>query len=321
MRKLPVALSVIALATVALTGCATGEATASAAACDAHASDGPVLGVLQADGELGTMPKITMPANTTVPDVERETLIEGTGRQIIDPSQVVSVDVAFLTSAGGDILQGTEFSGTPVQLTVAALGQYAPPLVDQLLCTNAGSRVAVAVPYAALAPDFAGSFGIAPGQGMVAIVDVMDAELPHAEGSDVFNGAWGLPSVVRAPNGHPGVIIPDGAPPAKTTVQTLIKGHGPTLNDTDSVILQYTGVTWNAEKDVFDSTWENGSPIAVPFEGMPAGFADALTGATVGSQFMIVLPAGSIPADQAGAAPTDTAVVYVVDVLGTLAAG
>ncbi|CAI7673615.1 unnamed protein product [Penicillium discolor] len=54
----------------------------------------------------------------------------------------------------------------------------------------------------------------------VFVIDVVDAFLPKAEGTLQFNDAQGMPTVVRADDGTPGIIIPDSAAPDEQVVQT-----------------------------------------------------------------------------------------------------
>jgi FKBP-type peptidyl-prolyl cis-trans isomerase len=86
----------------------------------------------------------------------------------------------------------------------------------------------------------------------------------------------------------------------------------------DSVLVNYTGVIWKTGT-VFDSSWENGAPIAVTATKGKAipGFLDALKGAKVGSQILAVIPPDQGYGDTAsGAVPAKSTLVFVIDVLG-----
>ena len=54
------------------------------------------------------------------------------------------------------------------------------------------------------------------------------------------------------------------------------------------VRVHYTGVTW-ADHEVFDSSWDS-QPASLTLDGVVPGFAQALEGATVGSQLLVVIP-------------------------------
>ncbi len=99
-------------------------------------------------------------------------------------------------------------------------------------------------------------------------------------------------------------------------VEVLKKGDGPAVGGTDSIRINYTGVTW-ADRKVFDSTWENGASAAVTLDAVVPGFAQALDGQTVGSQILVVIPPALGYGDTAsGSIPAGSTLVFVIDILG-----
>jgi peptidylprolyl isomerase len=166
-----------------------------------------------------------------------------------------------------------------------------------------------------MADGVAQGFGLAEDDTAVAVIDLRKVYLPAADGQNRFNSGFGLPTVVRAPDGRPGLIIPDGAPPTDVVVQTLKKGTGETVTGDQPVRVHYTGVVWG-EDEAFDSTWD-GEPASLTLDGVVPGFAEALEGQTVGSQVMVVVPPEQGYGDQAqGAIPADSTLVFVIDILG-----
>ena len=125
-----------------------------------------------------------------------------------------------------------------------------------------------------------------------------------------------MPSVVLAPNGTPGIIIPDTAPPSDLAVEVLKKGDGPAVGDGDQIRINYTGLTW-ADRKVFDSTWDKGASTAVTLDAVVPGFAQALKGQTVGSQILVVIPPSLGYGDKTTSSiPAGSTLVFVIDVLG-----
>jgi FKBP-type peptidyl-prolyl cis-trans isomerase len=121
--------------------------------------------------------------------------------------------------------------------------------------------------------------------------------------------------VVRAADGRPGIIVPDGEAPDEVTVQTIKKGDGPVVTGDQPVRVHYTGVTWD-ERKVFDSTWD-GEPASLTLDAVVPGFAQALEGQTVGSQVMVVVPPDAGYGDAAqGEIPANSTLVFVIDILG-----
>ncbi|WP_040164460.1 FKBP-type peptidyl-prolyl cis-trans isomerase [Microbacterium gorillae] len=326
MRKFTAVVSLTALAALGLAGCAPAPGTASSAGCTpASTGSGDILRAVSVTGDVGKDAKVKAPAPMQVTTPERDQLVEGTGRQITSTEQVVKVEYTLMSSATGAVL-GSTFGSTSGQgagyAPLSSLFQSVPPLATDLMCAREGARIVAAVPVSALDPSVAQGAGLNKSDGIIAVMDVVSAMLPSAEGSLVFNSANRLPSVVRAPDGRPGVIVPDGSAPTTLTTQTLIAGDGAKIDEKkDTLVVQYTGVGWT-DKTVFDSTWENKSPAALKGGAeMPPGFADALKGATVGSQIMVVVPKSEAAAKSSSGTyqhPTDQALVYVIDVLGVL---
>jgi peptidylprolyl isomerase len=96
-----------------------------------------------------------------------------------------------------------------------------------------------------------------------------------------------------------------------------ILGKGEPIAIGDTVVLQYSGWTWEGEQ--FDSSWERGAPASftVASEGLIEGFVRALDGATVGSQVIAVIPPELGYGDTAqGAIPAGSTLIFVIDILG-----
>jgi peptidylprolyl isomerase len=150
---------------------------------------------------------------------------------------------------------------------------------------------------------------------VVAVLDIRKVFLAKAEGAEQFNVDRGVPSVVRAPDGRPGIIVPDAEPPAEVVVQTLIKGTGPEVTGDEAVRVHETGLTW-ADREIFETTWDDG-PKSIDLSTMLPAYADALIGQPVGSQVLIVIPPDQgYGAEGQGPAPADSTLVFVVDILG-----
>jgi peptidylprolyl isomerase len=99
-------------------------------------------------------------------------------------------------------------------------------------------------------------------------------------------------------------------------IETLTKGDGATVKSGDTVLVQYTGVLWNNGK-VFDSSWTNGSPASFSTDKVVKGFGQALTGATVGSQVLVVIPPSAGYGSTAqGSIPANSTLVFAIDILG-----
>lgn len=299
MRKTSAALATLSLAVLALTGCASAP-TYAGAACDRPADEGSVQESVTVKGDLGESPDVTVFTPVRVKDTSFSDVITGDGAALTSSVQPMVLDIAFYGGASGDKLYESEFSGDLTRVhNISYWAEKSPGLEKVLECATAGTRI-----VAALTPEDFGAanveaFGMKKDEDVVAIIDVLDVHLAHAQGASQFNDARGLPTVVRAPDGTPGVIIPDTAAPDEAVTQTLIKGDGPVVDKDSMIVTNVMAVGWD-DKTVTSSTW-----------GGEAQFGPApleVIGATVGSQLLVVVP------EAEGVAAT----AIVVDILGVV---
>lgn len=259
-----------------------------------------MLDFAQASGDFGT-PGLTLKApvfvdHTTLTDTE-----VGTGPRITSDTQDVVFSIAIANGATG---QSLVQAAPPVQPLSSWHSSY-DGLVTAMMCATEGTRVVAAIPASEISPTGAADLGVSEDQSIAVTIDITKVYLGAADGTPQYNDRRGMPSVVLAPGGRPGVIVPDAPAPDELAVETLKKGDGPTVGNGDTARVHYAGVDWKTRK-VTESTWENGASVAVAPKS-PLAFAAEITGATVGSQLLVV-----VPADSAGGSAT----IYVVDVLG-----
>ncbi len=310
MRRIPAVIAVVGLSALTFVGCSSAPST-DAADCVRPGSDSSALGLVQASGDLGT-PSIDLTdpvyAKTTV--FSDETVGDGPAITREDQDVVFSVAVANGAS-GADVLE----SGTPVRAVDFWKTDYAG-FSDMLMCATEGSRIVGAVPFDQLSEQAAANWGIREGESIAVVMDVQKVYKAAADGAPQYNDRHGMPTVVLATDGRPGIIIPAGQAPTDLAVEVLKKGDGPAVGDGDAIRVKYTGVNW-ADRSVFDSTWEKGASTALTLDAVVPGFAQALDGQTVGSQILMVIPPELGYGDQASAAvPANSTLVFVVDILG-----
>ena len=303
-----------ALAGFGLVGC-----SASAASSCPTPADSAIASVVDASGDFGTAPTVSVRSPFVPEAAGTQTLIEGDGQRITSEDQLSLVDVTVLDAATGSQLVATTYGSDVKSATpLPRLTQAIPAVAPLLHCVAEGSRVAVAIPGSDLGAQGAQALGVSEGDGAVFVFDVRKVLLPAADGADQYNADSGMPSVVRAPDGTPGVVMPAGDAPTQQRSQTIKKGDGEVLTGDSSVVIHVQGVAWGAST-TFASTWKNGAPGQATVSQLPPAIASALEGATVGSQLLIVVPADQTAQDQQVLkAPANSALVYVIDVLGTV---
>jgi peptidylprolyl isomerase len=283
-------------------------------------SDVDVMDLIEVSGDADAEPEVDVFTPLHAPRVAYEDVETGDGTAITASDQLVVVDVALFSGETGEPLVATPYDGDLSRVyPVSQWTQNFPGFDEALQCATEGSRVAIALAPGDIEAESAASLGLAEDDSAVAVVDVRKVYLRAADGANQFNSGTGMPTVVRAPDGHPGLVIPDGAPPAELAIQTIKKGAGPEVTGDDPVRVHYTGVVWG-EDEPFDSSWE-AQPASMTLDGVVPGFAQALEGQTVGSQVLVVIPPELGYGDQEqGAIPADSTLVFVIDILGLDAA-
>lgn len=310
MRKISASVAVLGLVSVGLVGCSLPGST------DCDRPDASALTGVTVSGTTGQAPDVEVYTPFRVSEPAFEDVEVGTGTPITDDSQLISMDISIFSGASGENLVKTNYDGDLSRVSpVARWYEVIPGFEDVLTCATEGSRIVVALPPGSVEESTAASLELGDDDSAIAVIDLGKVYLPHAEGTPQFNVGNGLPTVVRAPDGRPGVIIPDAAPPSDLVVQTLIKGDGEKVTGDAPVRVHYTGLTW-ADRNVFETTWD-ADPKSIDLDTMIPGFSEAIVGQTVGSQVMIVIPPDQAYGDQAqGPIPADSTLVFVVDILG-----
>lgn len=252
---------------------------------------------VNAAGDIGAA-KVSLTSPVPTSRVIYDDLIVGDGPAVRESAQDVVGVVTLLSGTTGQVLQ-----------TGAVI--WSPKKMDELLgaggaaleCATEGSRVAFAIPAAELPEGMADQAGLDAHGSLVGSLDIQAVLLPKAEGRDVFNDARGLPTVVRAPDGQPGIIIPDTSAPKKVVTQTLIAGNGAKVGDS-TAMFDYTSVDWNS-RTMKSTSWDSG--VVYDAATLPEQVMKQVAEATVGSQLLVVVPGDK-----------GEATAYVVDVLGVL---
>jgi hypothetical protein len=297
VRKAPALLLSAGLLMATLTGCAPSAADA----CVPTAPDGAASKLLDVSGSFGSAPKVDFPTPVTAQETERTVVISGDDDgPVLTDDQSIRMSLAVYDGATGEPIPGATY-GEPALYSTSQLN---PEITKALECATPGSRIAMTVPQG--------------DQAAILVADIFDVFLAKADGADRPVLQSGLPSVVTAGDGTPGLTIPKSDPPEELAVAVLKAGDGEKVSKTTQMVVHYTGALWT-ERTIFDSSWENGAPATFSPDGIIPGLATALVGQQVGSQVLVVIPPELGYGDQANASiPANSTLVFVVDILGTL---
>lgn len=284
------------------------------ATCETYKT-GDAVKLVEASGEFNTQPEVTFPFPLEGTGMETNVIIEGNGGPIVG-SQRVGMHFAGYNASTGEQFQASEFGGDQYIYQDLIPGN-SPDFCAALTGVQLGSRVAILLsPENVHQGEGIPTLGLGPNDGVVFVFDLVKAFLPKANGAARAAEA-GMPTVILAPSGQPGIQIPNSDAPAEFKRSILIEGSGEKVAIGDNVTVHYTGWTWLGEE--FDSSWPRQAPAAfdVTNEGLIEGFVQALDGVTVGSQVIAVIPPelgyGDSPQ---GTIPPGSTLIFVIDVLG-----
>lgn len=308
MRKIPAVVAVLGLSALTLVGCSSQGAAAS---CERIVSDAAVLDLVEVTGETGT-PEAT----TSAPVYSDETVFTdleiGDGPAVTSDAQEVQFTATILNGATGQTLLTSGTQVTPV----AEWAEFYGGIAKALDCATEGSRILAVMSPDDLSTEAATNLGIGDGESAIFVIDLEKVFRAAADGEAQYNDASGMPSVVLAPDGRPGITVPDAPAPEELVVETLKKGDGPVVTASDTPRVHYTGVLWE-DGEVFDSSWEKGASAAFSLDAVVPGFAQAIEGQTVGSQVLAVIPPEHGYGDAgSGTIPGGATLVFVIDILG-----
>lgn len=307
MRKFVAILASIVLLPV-LTACSPAAKTF----CDPFVT-GKALDKVSVTGSLGTKPTVnfTQPLSSKV--IETKVLKEGTGPAIVG-KQYVRFDYTILNGTTKASLGQSTYDSTGGESQFLMTGTTVD-ICHGLTGVKEGSRVAIVIPA-----------GMATGEdtdqlkktdAVLFVIDVHKVYL-QSTSTNVRSTDSGMPSVVFAPDGTPGVTMPKTAAPSQFKLNTLLDGSGTPIALGDTVTLNYSGFLWESG-NVFDSSWTNGKPeqFQITEGGLIQGFVKALVGAKLGSKLVVVIPPDMGYGSQGNnTIPGNATLVFVIEVLG-----
>ena len=255
------------------------------------------------------VPTVVAPSGIDSTSIETKVITVGSGPKITG-AQSIKFDFVETDAATGQVVAKSSFDGSDLQTQFLKKGSN---LCKALAGVTEGSTVALLVPSKML-----GNTG-KDAAGGIFIFKIAKVFLPRAVGDEMSNQG-GLPTVIRATTGKPSILMPKGDAPTTLKTVTLIKGWGDkiSLGHGQQVMLHYVGWIWGSSVS-FESSWDNNAPLDFPYEKkqLVDGMLQAIDGATVGSQILMVIPPKLGYGNEArGNIPANSTLVFVVDILG-----
>ncbi|MGN6127250.1 MAG: peptidylprolyl isomerase [Humibacter sp.] len=296
-RRVPALVAAAALVALALTGCTSASSSSSCV------QPGDASSQVKVSGDVNS-PKATFPTPLDSSTLQKSVIHQGKGETISDGQLVVGqltyyegkTGTAFGAPAEADIVAGPD---TGSNSTVDGLQRA-------MSCNTVGSRIAITGRANEFLADPTQA-GLTNDTTLVFVMDLKKAYPSRADGAP-RPAQPGMPTVVLAPNGQPGIKIPSHDAPKSLASAVLKQGSGATVTKKDLLLVNYTAVAWSSPDTVASSSWTNGSPVVWPDTtgqsySPPASVLKELVGKQVGSQIIVVTPGSS-------------ATAFVIDILG-----
>lgn len=278
-------LPVVALVTVALalTGCGDNKKDAPkknatrSSGCGYKA--GSVSDAVKVSGDFGTAIKATFTKPLKATSLQRTIITEGKGAKPAtgDP---VYVGLSIYNGTSGKLIDQESPKFTVGDSTLQK------DLHATFECANYGSRVATTFP----AKDLFGATGnaqagISATDSLVVVTDVIQKYEPPAAKDWV-----GAPAVTFQGRTSPKVTLPTGDPSPDLLLHVIKPGTGQKVKSSDTVTVNYKGITWGTG-EVFDQSYGKGKkPAAFPVSQVVPGFGAALVGQKVGAKLIVSIP-------------------------------
>lgn len=321
MRKI-IALTAAAGLLATLTACSI---SAPSGQCEPTRSAGEASSLVTAAGSFGADPKADFPTPLVTKNAEVSAVEAGEG-DLIYPGQYTAAQISIYEGATGNFLVSTSYD--KASAFVLKVGEGDSVIGELVACQTVGSRLA----SVATGEELIGFGGITaetidPAATFVVVLDLQSSILGKAYGTPQLP-QQGMPSVVTAPDGTPGVTIVGDAP--KTLkIAVLQQADGEKVEEGQTIYVHYLRVDWD-QPTSFKSTWTDETTGGTPQEvlvsaldattgaGLHPGMLQAIVGQRVGSQVLTVVPPAFGFPD--GSAPSDvtpgSTLVYVIDILG-----
>jgi hypothetical protein len=311
---------IVATGLVASLAACSSEPTADD--CSTRPASGPASQVITADGQYGSQTSVDFPTPLVADEIQVTELTRGDG-DILEEGEYADFQATIWNAANGDYVTGTSFDLDSPSRTLVGGPLLVGPLVE---CAAVGSRIAAVSTLEQLFGDIdASADGLSADSNLVVVIDITDSTMGKADG-DPQLAKPGMPSVVTAPNGTPGITIPAEEPPTELSAAVLKQGDGATVEEGDKAIMHFSGFVWGEPGTVFASSWEQAVPstfLATEYSadgsgGLFPGTADAIIGQQVGSQVIVIVPPEeSYPegTQAPDAVPAGSTRVYVIDIL------
>lgn len=306
LRVLALAATTTLIATVGLTAC-----SGSASADCFQVSAGSASNAVKTGGDFGGKTTVTVDSAVTATGVERSVVTEGDG-ELPKTGEKIDVMLSIFSASTGDTIDA-------LQTTLSANDSTMPePLRAAVDCMPVGTRTVTVFPGTDLySSSELEKVGLSATDSIILVADVVSVQ----KDPEVSNWTTGVPAVTFDSAGTPTIDLSAATKPDGIAVKVLKEGSGATVTSTDTVKVQYHGVSW-ADGTSFDSNYGE-DPTELQLSGVITGFRLGLVGQKVGSQLLVSIPAKYAYGEGTASSSNKLAgydLLFLIDIVGVTAA-
>lgn len=267
-----------------------------------------------ATGELGQKPTLKFKTPMTVQNNTYAVVQNGDGETIQKGDRVCAQGIAVNAKDGSELMSSWE-KNTPdcsIQLSDSNLKQI-PPYTKMV-----GLKLNSTIVFGVNDSNSSGTSYL-----LAYTLVSRSQDLTKATGDVVTDIPSNLPKVTRAKNGKPSIDMNGQGSVDSLVVQTLVKGKGKELTESNTAVVKYTG--WLTDGTQFDSSWTKNTTLDADLYSdstngqhqVITGWQEGLRGQTVGLQVLLIIPPDKAYGSTAqGSIPANSTLVFVIDILG-----
>ncbi|MBW3087552.1 FKBP-type peptidyl-prolyl cis-trans isomerase [Bifidobacterium sp. 82T24] len=309
-RGIAVACAAVLTLSLAACGGSNGSSDSSSSSSSSSSTSLTEMSGITASGKLGEKPKVTFKTPFTVKNATYQILQKGDGDVIEDGDRLCTQQM-ILDAKSGEEVDNTWDKNTPECGILVKKNSIDDAYYNLFKGMKVNTTIALGVDTSS------GSTSSGTLEKYINVMTIVSKSkaITKATGDKVTNIPSDLPKVTLASNGKPSLDLNGYKPGNKLVVQTLIKGKGAKVKETQTVSAHYTG--WLASNGKqFDSSWDRGEPSDFALNQVVKGWTQGLTGQTVGSQVLLVIPPSLGYGSQAqNGIPANSTLIFVVDIL------
>jgi FKBP-type peptidyl-prolyl cis-trans isomerase len=276
---------------------------------------------IEVSGAFGATPTLTVPAKPAPTKLTQQVLTSGTGATVAKGDTLIANYVGQTWAPKGgkaNVFDSSFARGAPAAFVIGA-GQVIPGWDKTLVGKKLGSRLLTVPPADGYGPSGQSKAGISGTDTLVFVVDLTNTYRPNASapGTVVHDiPSSGLPKITNVPGKKPAITSTAGVKvPTQPTSTLLVRGSGPKINTAKTLVLQLVQTDIATGKHT-QATW--GQPPQTVAAQSVLSVADKLTGQSIGSRAVVLLPAtAAVPSNSTQAAqPAAPPEILIVDVVG-----